>query len=232
MFRKSITTVTIAAAAFVALGSSTPASAAGFDCYAAPAHCKKVPSEIVPVDLSQDVTLTVVDPMIPEPTADVPKLKGDFPIGSLIVPLEPGETNDDNRVPVLKPPNSNDHTHVVPSGHNTPDPGDGQSTPTEPPADDPDNGHTAEVGPDTSTNTSTATPSTEEPGADTSANMSTATLNTEEPGAEAISLADQSAEINASTTFNPMMAALFGVLASLTIVSLAGAAFAAGRRRN
>jgi len=226
MFRKSITTITIAAAAFVALGSASPASASGVDCYTAPAHCQKISTELVAVNLKDDVAVIVNDPKVPGPTVELVPADQNDDITLIThdpkVPQKPhGHITDIGRPPVTDSPDDGGVIQIAPpTGHTAGGNGGGTTTTTQPPANDQDNDHKATAGQGSSTNTSAVGQSTDEGSF------------TKDVAAEAISLADQSTETNSNTTFNPMMAALFGVLASLATMSLAGAAFAAGRRRN
>jgi len=212
MFRTSIITATIAAAAFVTLGSATPASAAGFDCYAAPGHCEELVVELVPATPVDDLTVITDDPKVP----DTPKPTLDVPVGSLIVPLQPTVIDG---IKVLPHPEPGDpgvpHPDPAKPG-DIPDGGGGTTTTTQPPTHD-DSANTEQ---ETPTNTSTATQNTDDGSF------------TDQPERQAISLVDLSSETDSDRSLNSMMAALFGVLGSLGIMSLAAVAFAAGRRHN
>ncbi|MFV1999844.1 MAG: hypothetical protein ACC654_05695 [Acidimicrobiia bacterium] len=215
MFRTSIITATIAAAAFVTLGSATPASAAGLDCYAAPAHCEELVVELVPATPVDTPTVITDDPKIP----DTPKPTLDIPVGSLIVPLGPSVIDGIKALPHPEPVDPGvPHPDPVKPGDTPDGGGTTTTTTTQAPANDQSNDDSVTTDQPASTNTYTATQNTDDG------------TFTGYAGEEAISLVDLSAQNGSDTSFNPMMAALFGVLGSLGIMSLTAAAFAAGRR--
>jgi hypothetical protein len=211
MFRKTIITATIAAAAFVAFGSPTPASAGGLDCFTAPAHC----AELDPVIILEPVESPVV--VVEQPT--VPEATIDIPVGSLIVPPPPGEINGIQ----LLPEHEHDDGGVliqVPLPEDSPD--GGSTTTTEPHTDD----------------EATQDAPFQNTGTGVSENPSAPTQRTDESSSDADS-ADETAspvDLNGATEssnpFNPTMAALLGALGSLAIVTFGFTAYRAGRRQS
>lgn len=214
MFRKTLITVTIAAAAFLALGSPAPASANGWECAVNPFACGP-------------------GPINPPPTFDA-GVVGDFvitlPGDTLTIPVLPDDVSDaiiegpSIDIPQAGLPNFDLPEAIVPG------PVD------EPPAAEP-------AAPVDETTTTTAAPVAEEPvvgsesfSTDEAHGAPTTTVTTGEvtDAMSNIQVAEAIAAPGADQggSFDPMMAALFGALGSLAIVLLTLSAFAAGRRRN
>jgi hypothetical protein len=254
MFRKTTITITLAAATFVAIGStSAPAEAFSpfedWDCIVEPVHCiidEATPDrERGPVE--DDTTLdtsVVIDaispdlggiwfPEIDEPSIDVGGVVTDTGPGVVLAPALPDDVIDAITGPVVELPAVELPPLMAPADDDT-------DTPVEPaapvapetrePRDTPDTGRT--------TSTTLASPRVRAPEAAASdaAPATTVAVQDEPTDDQADETFEEQVEAagvtETSSAFNPTMAALMGALGALVLLAVVFAAFRAGRRNN
>ena len=249
MFRKSIITITIAAAAFVTFGSSAPADAHAIDCWLEPLHCiidvATPDRDRGPVE--EDTTLdpgavaaaagidigSVLFPVPAIPPLTPGGVSTDIDPGVVIVPALPDGVLDAITGPVvdlppierlpIDPPAAPESTEPPAEVPETPE---APATPVAPAAPE-----APAATPETDSSTVTT-----EPTAQAEASTSTSVAVQEETSDDdadesAEALLDTAALADATSSIDPMMAGLFGMLGALALMLVVFAAFVAGRRR-
>ena len=243
MFRKSIITITIAAAAFVTLGSSAPADAHAADCWLEPLHCI---IDVVTPDrdrgpVEEDTTLdpgavagaagidigSILFPVPAIPPLTPGGVSTDVDPGVVIVPALPDGVLDAITGPVVDLPPIERLPIDPPAAPES----------TEPPAEEPATpvAPVAPVAPaatpvtESSTDTTVA-PAVVEASSSTSVAVQDET-NDDQADESAEALLDAAAVADATSSIDPMMAGLFGMLGALALMLVVFTAFAAGRRR-
>jgi hypothetical protein len=242
MFRKSIITITIAAAAFVTLGSSAPADAHAIDCWLEPLHCiidvATPDRDRGPVE--EDTTLdpgavagaagidigSILFPVPAIPPLTPGGVSTDIDPGVVIVPALPDGVLDAITGPVVDLPPIETLPIDPPAAPES----------TEPPAEVPAVPETPEapVAPATPAATPEADSSTDTTVAPAVVEASTSTsaaVQEEVNDDSAEALVETAAVADATSSIDPMMAGLFGVLGALALMLVVFTAFAAGRRR-
>ena len=258
MFRKIITTTTIAAAAFVALGAASPApaSAGGFDCIVEPLHCivEEITPDRDPVEPTPGIEVAVpgfvtgvgpgvlLPPQLPDSVidaiTDTPGL--DLPSIELPLPVDTPEADASDEAPAVPAPAPAPEPAV-------PAPAPASDTPA--PASSSDHGDheaSAPVAESTTADTPRPAPRSEtvesvgsqdqtatvEDASDEVRTDETVDNDVSRDDEVTESLIDIATDVETGTGMDPIMAALLGMLGALGLMTIVAAAFRAGRKNS
>jgi hypothetical protein len=246
MFRKTTITMSLAAAAFVAIGSSAPADAHAIDCWLEPTHCivdlvtpdrDRGPVEedttLDPGTVAGVVNIDLGGLFFPEPEDSSLTPGGvvtDIGPGIVLTPALPDGVLDDITGPVVELPEVELPPLEIPGDDDTDTPVE-PATPEAPePAGSPDEGRTVSTTPASPSGDASEAATSEASPTTTVAAQDEPTDSQTDESIEAILNTD--AVTDASSSFDPAMAALLGMLGALALTLTVFAAFKAGRRRS
>ena len=255
MFRKTTITTTLAAAAFVAIASSAPADAHAIDCWLEPFHCM---IDVVTEDrdrgpVEEDTTLDTSDiidaiggglvfPIPTGPTLTPGGVSTDVSPGTVITPELPDGVLDAITEPTVELPPVELPPIEAPEAPEAPATPEAPVAPAAPATgpEAPSSERGAAVAPAHVEAPTAASPRTVAPAAsDRVARQTTSTTSVAAQDETAQEQADELGEsvetlfdTDVTSSFDPLMAALFGMLGALALILAVFAAFAAGRRRN